>query len=197
VERHLAFLGEKGGDVERLLRRGIASDAAAAEAFAPWYAEPWRDRTNRFMAVDAQTWLPDESLIRSDRLTMAHGLEQRVPFLDAELADLAYRIPSRLKLDRRDLGKRVLREAFADLLPPEIANQPKRGFFSPAAKWLRGDLLPVAREVLSDSYVQGTETFIDLAQARALLDGHVAKRGYHLNAVWAAMTFQAWWKASV
>ena len=197
VERHLAFLGEKGGDVERLLRPGVASDGAAAVAFAPWYAEAWRDPTNQFMAVDAQTWLPDESLIRSDRLTMAHGLEQRVPFLDAELAALAYRIPSRFKLDRRDLGKRVLRDAFADLLTPEIANQPKRGFFSPAAKWLRGDLLPVARELLSDGYVQGTDAYVDLAQARAMLDAHVAKRGYHLNAVWAALTFQAWWKANI
>lgn len=183
VERHLAFLGEKGGDAE-----------IARETFAPYYAEPWRDAVNQFMAADAQTWLPDESLIRSDRLTMAHALEQRVPFLDAEFAELAFRIPSRFKLDRRDLGKKILRDAFADLLPAHVANEPKRGFFSPAAKWLRGDLLPLARELLSDGYAPGSDAYLDLSAARNRLEDHIAKRGYHLNAVWAAMTFQAWWK---
>jgi len=125
---------------------------------------------------------------------MAHALEQRVPFLDMEVARIAVAIPSRFKIDRRDIGKKILRSAFTDLLPAHVANQPKRGFFSPAAKWLRGDMLPLARELLSDGYAPETAVFLNLQAARKLLDDHVAKRGYHLNAIWAVMTFQAWWK---
>ncbi len=195
IERFLAFMAQKEERVAMLLRPAVNRPAAARAAFAPYFIGTWSDPVNQMMAADARTWLPDESLMRTDKMTMAHGLEQRVPLLDPTLAELAFHIPSRRKIGSRTLGKRVLREACADLIPAFVALQKKRGFFSPAAKWLRGDLLPLARELLSDGYASGSGEWIDLAAVRRMLDDHVAKRAYGLTPVWAAMTFQAWYRA--
>ena len=197
LERFLAFAAQKEERVARLLRPSHNRPASAAAAFAPHFAKPWKDGVNQIMAVDARTWLPDESLMRTDKMTMAHGLEQRVPLLDPTLAELAFRIPSQMKIGSRTLGKRVLREACADLIPDFVARQKKRGFFSPASKWLRGDLLPLAQELLSDGYAPGSGEWIDLAAARDMLDDHVAKRTYGLTQIWAVMTFQAWYRSSL
>ena len=194
LERFLAFMLQKEERVTRLLRPGLSDSDVARRHFAPLFAAPWKDGVNQIMAVDARTWLVDESLMRTDKMTMAHGLEERVPLLDPTLAELAFRIPSRRKIGSRTLGKRVLRDAFADVIPPFVARQKKRGFFSPASKWLRGDLLPLAQELLSDGYAPGSGEWIDLAAARAMLDDHVAKRAYGLTQIWAVMTFQAWWR---
>lgn len=194
LDRFLAFMAQKEDRVARLLRPGINDTLAAHRCFAPYFVEPWKDRVNQIMAVDARTWLPDESLMRTDKLTMAHGLEERVPLLDPALTELAFRIPSRMKLGSRTLGKRVLRRAFADVIPPFVARQKKRGFFSPASKWLRGDLLPLAKELLSDGYAPGTGEYLDLAVARTVLDDHVEKRAYGLTHIWMVMTFQAWYR---
>ncbi len=197
VDRFLAFMGQKDGRAAGLLRSGVDRPETVRATFAPHFAVPWRDAVNQVMAADARSWLPDESLMRTDKMTMAHALEQRVPLLDPTLAALAFRIPSRWKLGGRTWGKRILREAFRAELPGFVLAQKKRGFFSPASKWLRGDLLPLARELLSDGYAAGSGEWLDLAAARRILDDHVEKRAYGLTQVWAAMTFQAWWRSAM
>src|SRR5439155_27386556 len=97
---------------------------------------------------DIDVYLPDDLLAKVDRGTMAHGLEARSPFLDEDLARLAARIPGRLKSRVPWRGKKVLIEAFADLLPPEIVARPKMGFGVPVGAWLRGPLRGLARETL-------------------------------------------------
>jgi asparagine synthase (glutamine-hydrolysing) len=185
-------MNQKEDALSRLLRADISRPVEAREVLAPLFERPWNDFTNQFMATDIQTWLVDESLMRADKLTMAHGLELRVPLLDPQLMDVAFRIPSRFKLSGPKIGKRVFREAFRDLIPPFIQRQKKRGFFSPAAKWLRGDLLPLAREIFSESYYTGAESYFDLAMARRLLDDHVSGKGYHLNQLWPLLLFRVW-----
>lgn len=191
VDRFLSFMQQKEDRVSEYLRAEVNHPEAVREVFAPFFMDVWNDSTNQWMAVDLQTWLPDESLARTDKLTMAHGLEERVPLLDPRLVAFALRTPSRWKLDRRTLGKKILRDALADLLPPFIVKEKKRGFFSPAAKWLRGDLQPFIREVLSDGYLGGDDV-IDLPAARRMLDDHIAKRRYGLNQLWAIMTWRVW-----
>ncbi len=192
LERFFSFIGQKPDPAARFIRPQFRYADAGEKAFAPYFNRPWSDWTNQLMAVDAETWLVDESLVRTDKLTMAHALEQRVPLLDLELLDLAYRIPSAWKLNRPSQGKRILVDAMRPLLPPHVLSVKKQGFFSPAAKWLRGDLLPLARELLSDTYASGSADLIDLAEARRALEDHVSRRAYGLNPVWAVMTFQAW-----
>lgn len=195
AERYLSFFAQKEALIGRWLRPEWSDPSVTAQRFLPYFTPTWRDATNQFMATDLQTWLPDESLIRSDKLTMAFGLEQRVPLLDLELVRLAQRIPSRFKLGRRGYGKRIFREALADLLPSHVTSLRKQGFFSPAAKWLRTDLAPLAEHLFSDGYAPGSEAYIDLPAVRVMLREHQEKRGYHLNTLWSLMTFRAWWQA--
>ncbi len=194
VERFLAFLGQKESMIRPLFAPGAFSSTASASFLAPWFSAKWKDLPNQFMAVDSQTWLSDESLARTDRMTMAHALEQRVPLLDLELVQLATRIPSRWKLHSRDQGKHVLIEAFRDILPPHVLHQEKRGWFSPTAKWLRGPMRSWAEQTLSADFAPGTDAFFDFEAVRHLLDEHVQGQTYALNELWALITFQWWYR---
>ena len=102
----------------------------------------------RLQDVDIGTYLVDDLLVKTDRASMANSLEARVPFLDTVVSGFALALPARHKV--RGLSKkRLLRKAAAPLLPERIVNGRKRGFSIPAAAWLRGDLVPFARETLA------------------------------------------------
>jgi asparagine synthase (glutamine-hydrolysing) len=145
------------------------------------------------MQVDLQSWLVDESLTRSDKLTMAYGLEERIPILDKDLVKLAYNIPIKHKINNRDQGKFIFKEALRDYLPDYIYNKPKSGWFSPAAKWLRTDLKDMAYEVLSPDYNPACQELFDFVAIRKILDDHINKKQYALNTIWSLITWQIWY----
>ena len=105
------------------------------------------DELARLQDVDSGIYLVDDLLVKTDRASMAHSLEARVPFCDQVVAELALALPRQLKV-RGFPKKRLLRQAVAPLLPRRILHGRKRGFSIPAAAWLRGDLEPFARDVL-------------------------------------------------
>ena len=106
------------------------------------------DELARLQDVDLGIYLVDDLLVKTDRASMAHSLEARVPYLDTVVTNLALALPTRHKI--RGLSKKVLlRKAAAPLLPREIVHGKKRGFSIPAAAWLRGELEPFARQTLS------------------------------------------------
>ncbi|HEU0050818.1 MAG TPA: asparagine synthase (glutamine-hydrolyzing) [Patescibacteria group bacterium] len=193
-KRFLLFVSQKESVIQSFLKQSAHQDSGSFSMFDDYFTPVWHDRTNQLMATDLQTWIPDESLIRTDRLTMAHGLEERVPLLDPELVRLAFRIPSRFKLGTRRQGKRILIDAFRDVLPPYVLNQEKRGWFSPTAKWMRGPMLPFVREILSPSFEPATQVYFDFKAIQNLLDAHVEGRVYALNTLWSLVTFQLWYR---
>ena len=150
--------------------------------------------TEQLMKVDFDSWLVDESLTKTDKLTMAHGLEERVPFLDRELVELAASLPMKYKLASREQGKYIFKEAVKDYLPDYIYDKPKTGWFSPAAKWLRTGLKDFAYEVLSDGYNTDTSDYFDFVEIKKILDNHISRKNYALNTIWPIMTFQIWYK---
>lgn len=196
IERWWRFHAQKDGALAAVLAGGRAPDAAKAffrEALFPREREgsfePW------FMDTDRRSWLADHSLLLSDRMSMAHGLELRVPLLDTRVVELALRIPAPLKIGLFRT-KAVFKEAFRGRLPDELFRQPKRGWFSPGAKWLREKpMRELARELLSPGYHPLTAGLFDWKRIEAMLSDHVEKRGYHLTMLWALMTFQAWARA--
>ena len=126
---------------------------------------------------------------------MAHSLEARVPFLDSVVADFAHALPTRQKV--RGLGKKVLlRKAAEPLLPREIVHGRKRGFSIPAAAWLRGELEPFARDVLSDETLR-RQGYLDPAAVRRVLDDHVAGRADLSRQLWGLLAFTLWHDAHV
>ncbi len=113
-----------------------------------WVAGSGEKGLNRALLADSSGWLPDNLLMKVDRMTMAHSLEARVPFLDYRLVELAARMPAVLKRRNR-IGKVIIREAFADRLGETLAGRGKHGFSLPIGHWLQGLMRPLAEETLS------------------------------------------------
>ncbi|MDP9492084.1 MAG: asparagine synthase (glutamine-hydrolyzing) [Actinomycetota bacterium] len=144
----------------------------------------------RLQDVDLGTYLVDDLLVKTDRASMAHSLEARVPYLDPIVTGLALALPTRLKV--RGLRKKVLlRKAAAPLLPRRIAFGRKRGFSIPAAAWLRGELEPFARDVLSTETLRRQGYFRPESVSR-LLDRHVAGEADLSRQLWGLLAFTLW-----
>jgi asparagine synthase (glutamine-hydrolysing) len=110
---------------------------------------PAREPLNHMLYVDTKTWLPDDLLVKADKLTMANSIELRVPFLDHHVLEFAAALPVADKL-RGWSAKRILKAAVRDRVPSAILARPKRGFPVPYARWLRDDLREPLRELLTD-----------------------------------------------
>jgi asparagine synthase (glutamine-hydrolysing) len=157
---------------------------------ARWAETAGAEHLARLQDLDEGIYLADDLLTKSDRASMAHSLEVRVPFCDTHVAGFAHALPQAMKV-RRLQTKRLLRRAVAPLLPDAIIRGPKRGFSIPAAAWLRGPLLPLAREVLSPDALRSAGLF-DPAVASRLLEEHTARRDDHSRALWGLVCFSLW-----
>jgi asparagine synthase (glutamine-hydrolysing) len=181
-EARLALLadGRRGGLDPVDLHRARYAETEGAEPLA------------RLQDVDLGVYLVDDLLVKTDRASMAHSLEARVPFCDEVVADFALSLPGRLKV-RGLAKKRLLRRAAAPLLPREIVEGRKRGFSIPAAAWLRGELEPFAREVLSPDTLR-RQGFFRPEAAAALLEEHVSGRADVSRQLWGLLTFSLWYE---
>jgi len=143
----------------------------------------------RMLYFDVKVWLPDDLLVKADKMTMAASMELRVPFLDHVLMEWAWRLPPGLKLNG-GTGKYLLRRAAADLLPPAIATRPKRGFAIPVQQWLREGLAVEARRLLVEEGEH--RRFFDLTQVESLLAQH-RRGGTDANEQLFALVMFALW----
>jgi asparagine synthase (glutamine-hydrolysing) len=149
----------------------------------------------RLQDVDFGVYLVDDLLVKTDRASMAHSLEARVPFLDPAVTNLAFALPTRQKV--RGLAKKVLlRKAVEPLLPHEVVHGRKRGFSIPAAAWLRGELQPLARSTLSAEVLE-RQGFFRPDAARRLLDEHAAGREDWSRQLWGLLAFTLWYERHV
>jgi asparagine synthase (glutamine-hydrolysing) len=149
----------------------------------------------RLQDVDLGTYLVDDLLVKTDRASMAHSLEARVPYLDPLVAGLAQALPTRLKVSGLR-KKRLLRRAAAPLLPRRIVYGRKRGFSMPAAAWLRGELEPFARDVLSTETLRRQAFFRPEAVTR-LIERHVAREEDLSRQLWGLLAFTLWYERHV
>jgi asparagine synthase (glutamine-hydrolysing) len=144
----------------------------------------------RLQDVDFGLYLVDDLLVKTDRASMAHSLEARVPYLDSAVTNLAFALPRRHRV--RGLRKKVLlRKAVAPLLPQEIVRGKKRGFSIPAAAWLRGELEPFARDTLSDDTLRRQGYFRPEA-VKKLIDRHVEGKEDLSRQLWGLLAFTLW-----
>jgi asparagine synthase (glutamine-hydrolysing) len=153
------------------------------------------DPLNRALYLDQETLLPDQVLPFVDRLSMAHSVEVRPPFLDHRLAEFAATLPGSMKI-RGGRVKHILKEAVKDLLPPELLARPKEGFVMPINEWLLGKLKPYVEATLSPGRLARHGLF-RISAIQALLREHysgVANRG---NQIWNLLMLQLWWERYV
>lgn len=144
----------------------------------------------RMQDLDLGIYMVDDLLVKTDRLSMAHSLELRVPFLDQKVAEFAFSLPTKMKV-RGFEKKRLLRRALEPLLPKEIVHGRKQGFSIPIAAWLRGPLEPFAREVLAPGAVE-RQGLLDPAAVTPILDRHVAGREDLSRQIWGLMALTLW-----
>ena len=180
------------GERERLLRAEWRSPTA--DPLAPWrlrFAETTgAPLLARLQDVDLGIYLADDLLVKTDRMSMAHSLEARVPYLDPVLAEFALALPTGLKV-RGPSKKRLLRAAARPLIPASILHARKRGFSIPAAAWLRGELKPLAHEVLSPSRLRA-EGYFEPQVVAQLLEDHCARRADYSRQLWGLISFSLW-----
>ena len=144
--------------------------------------------------TDARLVLPDDMLTKVDRMSMANSLEVRVPFLDHRVVEFAMRLPQESKINRQ-MRKRIVQDAFRDLLPPELYQRPKHGFEVPLLKWMQTDLKSeITQSWLAPEFVKEQGVFSPEAVQQLLKELFSTNPGDAHARVWALVVFQHWWK---
>jgi asparagine synthase (glutamine-hydrolysing) len=195
LERHHGYKEIFSADVRAELT-GRASTFDPVDVYRQRYRESeGADGLARLQDVDFAIYLVDDLLVKTDRASMAHSLEARVPFLDPLVTSFAFALPAKHKV--RGLSKKVLlRKAAAPLLPREVVHGRKRGFSIPAAAWLRGELAPFARETLSPATL-ARQGFFRPETVTRLLDEHVTRRQDWSRQLWGLLAFTLWYEHHV
>ena len=147
------------------------------------------NRVDRTLYTDLHHYLPGALLVKADRVTMAHSLEARSPFLDHELMELAARLPVRWKV-RGTTAKWILRDLFRDFLPERIAGRGKLGFSVPLARWFAGPNLDAVRDLLgSGARCHG---FLSAENISKLIEQNRSGRFDHGKKIWALLVLENW-----
>lgn len=194
VPMHMRLMADSEENINRFLSTSLPVTKTVTEFLTAEYAKIQRTMhpLDAFMAVDRRTWLADECFIRSDYASMAHGVELRVPLVDTDVVAFADATSAWKKTLPHD-GKRILKQTYRNHLPAHLYGQPKRGWLSPAAKWLRDPVIySFTKEVFSSGYYAGLDDIFDWESVRRLLDAHVEKKGYYLYPLWNILALQIW-----
>ena len=158
--------------------------AEVARAFSSLHA------LDRCVSIDLASYLPDDILVKLDRMAMANSLEGRSPFLSHRLVEFAVRLPRALRV-RDGRGKHLLRRAAARWLPPEVLNKPKQGFAMPLGQWFRGPLATLAGDVFASRAFRD-RGLLQPEAARRYLDGHLRRDADHGELLWLMVSLELW-----
>ncbi len=178
-------------DEKRRLIRAYDPSVRYTDVTAPLYAECRDlDDVTKMQYIDLYTWLRGDILVKADRMSMAHSLELRVPFLDRAVFEVAARVPVDLKLPPHSVEtKFAMRRALEGVVPPAIVNRKKLGFPTPTRVWLRTEMYDWAHHILSTS---GADKLLDLGYVRGLLDAHRRQDADHSRKIWTVLVFCIW-----
>lgn len=190
-EAHLFWNGALSGKQQRRIR-GHHGGTLASRLCAGLPDAAAVGFLNRYLLLDQRYYLQDNLLYKVDRMSMAHSLEVRPPFLDHRIVEFAARLPEHLKL-RGARQKIVLKQALRGKLPDSILNRRKSGLDIPAHEWFRGPLLPLLEDTLTFGALQSSSLF-DPNETLSLIRDHKEKRinaGFQL---WGLMTLFLWLK---
>ncbi len=157
------------------------------------------DLLNRQFYADLSLYLADDILVKVDRMSMATSLETRAPFLDADVMELAFSLPGHFKV--RDSGARglsaamerkwILKRAMQGILPDRILTRKKEGFSIPMKNWLRRELQPLMRSLLSPERIVRRGLF-EPSEVSRLVEDHVEGRENHAHTLFPLMVFERW-----
>lgn len=192
-ERYLSGVAVMRADIAKSLR----PQAGGADHFhLPLLDEPdshlnaGDEPLDRAVAIDLQSYLPDDILVKLDRMAMATSLEGRSPFLQPDLARFALSLPVRYRM-RNGRGKHLLREVAGKWLPPRAISKPKQGFAIPLADWFRGPLRTLAADTFASQAFRERGLLRPQA-AQELLRDHLQRNMDRSEALWQALCLELW-----
>jgi asparagine synthase (glutamine-hydrolysing) len=148
------------------------------------------DALNRMLYADTRVWLADNLLERADRMSMAASLETRPPFLDHRLVELAFSLPSYVKV-RRGTSKWVIKEVARRYLPNDLVDRPKVGFTVPLDSWFRGSLKEMSFDLLT-SQSSFVGNIFDRKFISSLLNSHMQGRRDEQSRIWTLLSLEVW-----
>lgn len=148
------------------------------------------DTLERFAYCDGHARMVDDILVKGDRMSMAGGIESRVPFLDHELAAFSARVPASLKISGNN-RKHVLKKVAEKYLPPEVIYRRKVGFTVPLTRWFTGPLAPMIRGILLSPRALERGYFVP-ERLRDVVEGHVQQRVDREQAIWVLLALEIW-----
>ncbi len=163
-------------------RNALGDHVAEARYWKAMAEAPARDPLDRAQYADLKIWLPGDILTKTDRMSMAVGLEAREPLLDYRLVEFAASLPASMRV-RRGTGKAVLKRAMERYLPRDILYRPKMGFVTPVSQWFRGPLVDAARGLATSSTLARAGWF-DMAEIERIVAAHQSGRRDHGRLIW-------------
>lgn len=146
---------------------------------------------NRALFSDIKTYLPEDILAVTDRMSMQHGLEVRVPFLDHKFIEFCATIPSEMKIKWLQ-KKYLLKKAARELLPREVINHRKQGFVGPMTSWLKNELKPFVHDTLSEPNLR-KHNLLNYKTVQRILEEHFSGKEIHDTLIWSMLIFQTWY----
>ncbi|MCK4641804.1 MAG: hypothetical protein KAU06_10735, partial [Candidatus Marinimicrobia bacterium] len=149
------------------------------------------DAINQSLNFETRYYLPDDLLVKADRMSMGNSLEVRVPFLDHRIVEFASSLPVDFKIKGKT-GKYVLRNLMKRYLPKEIIKKPKRGFSPPIKEWLKNELREYCQDALLSSNV--LNQYFNKGKIEKLLNEHYAGKRDFQYQIWTLLVFAQWMK---
>ena len=179
-------------DAKKILRDDYKNGESVKDITGRIYARVKdRDELTKKQYLDLMCWLPGDILLKADKMSMAHSLELRVPFLDKKVMKMAEDIPSKYKITKENT-KYVLRHAANRTLPDEWANRPKKGFPVPIRLWLKEEkYVQIVRRYFESEYAA---EFFDTDKIVKMLDEHASGKVNNARKIWTVFTFLVWYK---
>ncbi|MBU4310790.1 asparagine synthase (glutamine-hydrolyzing) [bacterium] len=200
VQRHLNWISKFSDEtLENLYTKEVKEEIKRGELtsiFRSYFTlSQERDFLSRTLYCDIKTWLPDDLLVKIDRMSMATSLETRVPYLDHRIVELCTSMPIHLKL-KGFTSKYILRKAFSSLIPEEILKRRKQGFTVPLTPWLRKELKEFAQEILSQNNI-AKRGYFNYNYIKHILKEHFEGKRDYSREIWSLLVFELWSKAYI
>jgi len=154
-----------------------------------WNRMKGADHVSCMLYTDLKTYLPDDILVKVDRMSMAHALEVRAPFLDYRIIEFAARLPSAWKI-KGNRKKIILKRAFGKLLPERILHRKKHGFTVPLDSWFRSELREMGEASLLD--VEALGEYLEPLELARIWREHQEGKANHGSVLWSLLMFALW-----
>ncbi|MBU8879943.1 asparagine synthase (glutamine-hydrolyzing) [Bacillus sp. FJAT-29790] len=179
-------------DALKVLRDGYKNGPSVQSITKEVYDQvKGKDDLSKMQYLDLKLWLPGDILLKADKMSMAHSIELRVPFLDKEVMSMASNIPSSLRVNRKDT-KYALRAASSEVLPDEWANRPKVGFPVPIRYWLQEEkYYNIVKEMFQSEIAK---EFFNTDELMRFLDEHYTNKHNYARYIWTVYVFLVWYK---